>query len=157
MKKLLAVIGAFTIGAVFAADDIYVARENENASDEPCEGRGTQALPYRTIQAAVDAAGVGATVWVGRGVYADEPTASDGVMTRVVIGKSLKLESLEGRAVTHIVGARAATETGVGAGAVRGIRVTEQDVIIKGFTIRDCAVPSDSKNGGGVCMLNASP
>ena len=155
--KLFSLLLAFAVGGTVLADDIYVAREDANASDEPCEGRGTQALPYKTIQAAVTAAPVGANVWVGRGVYADEPTASDGVMTRVVIGKSLKLESLEGRAVTHIVGARAATETGVGAGAVRGIRVTEQDVIIKGFTIRDCAVPSDSKNGGGVCMLNASP
>ena len=155
--KLFSLLLAFAVGGTVLADDIYVAREDANASDEPCDGRGTQALPYKTIQAAVTAAPVGANVWVGRGVYADEPTLSDSVPTRVVIEKSLKLESLEGRSVTHIVGAKAATETGVGEGAVRGIRVTAQDVVIKGFTIRDGAVPVDSKYGGGVCMLNSAP
>ena len=154
--KLFSLLLAFAVGGTVLADDIYVAREDANASDEPCEGRGTQALPYKTIQAAVTAAPVGANVWVGRGVYADEPTLSDSVPTRVVIGKSLKLESLEGRDVTHIVGAKDATDNGIGPNAVRGIRVTAQDVIVKGFTIRDCAVPS-GKNGGGVCMLNATP
>ena len=92
MKMLLQMILSLAAGAAFATD-IYVARESAQASDEPCEGRGTRALPYKTIQAAVDAAPDGANIWVGRGVYADTPTTSDSVLTRVVIGKSLKLFS----------------------------------------------------------------
>ena len=152
-SKLLSLLLVFAVGgAVFAADDIYVARENENASDEPCEGRGTQALPYKTIQAAVNAAGVGATVWVDEGVYADEPTTDpDGEKVRVAITNvRINLISLKGREKTHIVGAHGTGDHGHGEGAVRGIYVNKADVVIAGFTIRDCAVASTSKNGGGV-------
>lgn len=161
MKKLMLTVMAAALATVLpAANTLYVAQEHPAASDEPGEGRGTADLPYKTIQAAVTAVEEYGTVKVDRGTYADEPTDCNGQATRVVIAKSLTLESIRGRDVTHIVGAKGAGETGIGEGGVRGIRATVKDVIIRGFTIRDCgtslAEASDDYFGGGVKLALAS-
>jgi len=48
---LAAVLG---FGSAFAAGPWYVAKEDANAADALVDGRGTEALPFRTIQAALD-------------------------------------------------------------------------------------------------------
>ena len=70
-KNMLAVIAAFAATAALAAGPWYVAKEDPNAADTPVEGRGTEALPFRTIQAALDNAAfeAGDTVYVKPGLY----------------------------------------------------------------------------------------
>ena len=57
---------AFLVGTLYAAGPWYVDVNDPNAADTLCEGRGTEALPFKTIQAALDNSSfeVGDTVYV---------------------------------------------------------------------------------------------
>ena len=61
----------FLVGAVHAAGPWYVDVNNPNAADTNVEGRGTEALPFKTIQAALDNSSfeAGDTVYVKPGTY----------------------------------------------------------------------------------------
>ena len=111
----------------------------------------TEALAFETIQEAVAAASAGDTVKVKPGVYDSGATAlpSDdgGNLVRVLVDKKLRIESTDGAAVTHIVGAADtdgketdanARKYGLGDKAVRCVSVLDAGAgtIIKGFTIR---------------------
>ena len=50
------------------AADLYVAQKDPAANDK---NPGTEALPFKTIQPATDAAGPGDTIWVKAGLYQD--------------------------------------------------------------------------------------
>lgn len=124
---------------------------------------------YRTIQDAVDAAEAGATIFVRPGIYDEggktfsHTYASDdsGVLkgktfdltNRVYITKSLTLQATSSNpADTHIVGARdlnpIGNTLGIGPAAVRCIYAADvNNVVIKGFTIRDGASQAVTKEG----------
>ncbi len=118
------------------------------------EGRGSEDSPYRTIQAAVDAAASGSTIKVKPGVYDEGLKHYNNWDNRVFIDqKVLKIVSTGGKDVTHITGS----------GSIRcvGFRDAEGSVV-EGFTIRDgnatysqTTDPLDGR-GGGVLGIDAS-
>ena len=130
--------------SVFAANTWWVAKEDPNASDA---NAGTEELPFRTIQAALDNPNfvAGDTVNVKRGIYDEGERISDTtvISNRVLITKAVHLVGVEGAAVTHIVGAKSPGSTATGGRgdyATRCIFVDEAartaDMVIEGFTIR---------------------
>ena len=130
--------------SVFAANTWWVAKEDPNASDA---NAGTEAAPFRTIQAALDNPNfvAGDTVNVKRGIYDEGESISEAsvISNRVLITKAVHLVGVEGAAVTHIVGAKSPGSTATGGRgdyATRCIFVDEAartaDMVIEGFTIR---------------------
>ena len=113
-------------------------------------GAGTEANPCLTIQAAIGKAAAGDTIKVRPGDYdsgATRDTISDGKgLARVLIDKQLRIESTDGAAVTHIVGAsdttsesaQVAKDNGFGENSVRCVTADDNAVgsTLKGFTIR---------------------
>ena len=158
MKKLL-ILSFFGVGllnlSVFGAGPWYVAKEDPNAADTLVEGRGTEALPFRTIQAALDntAFEAGGTVYVKRGVYDEGGKMSSysnwNMTNRVWITKQVYLKALDGRDVTHIVGKWSNTDDeGRAADSIRCIGVKGAlGTVIEGFTLRDGA---SSRSGSAV-------
>lgn len=160
LKIVLSCAAAMTLSAVAgAANVLYVACDDPNASDEAVEGRGTEALPYATIQAAVAAAQEDWTVLVKPGVYtngtAKSPSSSNpNQSNRVMIDKRIRLESTAGAAKTAIRGCWKPGET-YGSDAIRAVYVaaTAEGSVVKGFTIADGATQNDiaqHDHGGGV-------
>ena len=169
----VAVVSSFTTWA----GTLYVDKEKGNDTT----GNGSSENPYATIQKAVDESEAGGTVLVRPGVYDSgvtdgnerDSTIGASFRCRVYIDKKLTLESTDGAAVTHIVGAADTTSDtaykGMGANAVRciGIRKYSLSVFITGFTIRDgysnnvggSTTKTGSDNqvnyGGGICGHNA--
>lgn len=164
MKQLLmAVVAVLGISSAFAVEPNtwWVAKEDANASDELVTGRGTEALPFRTIQAALDNPGflAGDTVLVKPGDYDEVETRATGNYkgsNRVTIVKTVYLKAYDttpiGRAKTRIIGKIGTTSTSVancGTNCVRCICVTSaaDGTVIEGFTLKDgCAFYND---GGG--------
>ena len=132
MNRTFMVLVTAVAAAVACADDIYV----------DCNGT----KDYATIQAAVNAASAGDTVWVLPGVYdAGGYVDANGYTNRVYINKSIRLVATSSNPDdTHIVGALDTTPSGDvhgrGPAAVRGIYVPSTvdaaDIVVKGFTIR---------------------
>ena len=150
MKKTLMWLATAVAAAAFA-DEIYV----------DCNGT----KDYTTIQAAVDAANEGDTIWVLPGTYATGGRVDgNGFTNRVYIDKALTLRATSSNPDdTHIVGARDTTPSGDAQGrgpaAVRGVYVAKgtANVVVWGFTIRGCATPStgpaaDGGMAGGVVV-----
>lgn len=124
--------------------------------------------PYYTIQAAVEAAEAGETVFVRNGIH-DVGGALDGFSTpmsnRVYVAKSLTLvgESKEG---AIIKGAHATEEVddkglGCGANAVRCLGINADNVVVSNLTFtggatRNTTAGNDKEenNGGGVYVAN---
>ena len=160
LKIALSCVTAVVLSAVAgAADVLYVDINDPNASDEAGEGRGTEALPYATIQAAVAAAQEDWTVLVKPGVYtngaAKSPSSSNPYQSnRVMIDKRIRLESTAGAAKTEIRGCWKPGGT-YGSGAIRAVYIaaTAEGTVVKGFTIADSATQNDiasHDHGGGV-------
>ena len=152
---------AKTLLGTFAGKTYYVSKTGSN-------GAGTDwATAKRTIQDAIDLCVAGDTVLVDEGDYADTTDVAIGqsgiVPTVAYINKRIRLVSRYGKERTHIVGKWSDDGAGAGVGAHRGIYITQADVLVEGFTIRDCAtVGADSgvnnyfSNGGGVAATATS-
>ena len=147
-KSVLAVvISALALWAM--AGDLYVD------SNALVDGNGSFATPYRTIQAAVDAAAAGDVVLVAAGTYAEgSAKCADSGYARVCITKSLTIKGA-GRDKSVIVGARGSGTAGLGTGAVRCVSIEADDVEISGFTICNGHTTGTSESsasglGGGV-------
>ena len=145
-KNMLAVVVAFAATAVLAAGPWYVAKEDPNAADTLVEGRGTEALPFRTIQAALDNAAfeAGDTVYVKPGVY-DEGMKKDNfshsMTNRVFISKPVHLKAIGKKSDTVIAGHISEQDpvTGCGTNSIRcvGIAADATGTTIEGFTFRN--------------------
>lgn len=147
MKKLALASLAASFLSLATADDLYVDCGDPLAADDAAEGRGSSDLPYRTIQAAVDAAvrddAVG-TIWVRPGVYADGSSASSAdacnpnQQNRVVLKKRLRLVSTAGAGRTEIRGRFGdPANAHLGAETVRALLVEPAAAgsIVEGFTL----------------------
>ena len=99
---------ALSVGAHGAAVARYVATNGAHVS--PFSSWATAAT---NIQAAVDVAQAGETVWVGSGVYASGSRSCGGWNNRVAVTNSITVRSVSGPAVTKIVGTDGADMTGV--------------------------------------------
>ncbi len=106
------------------------------------------------IQTAVDAAVDGDTVWVTNGVYQSGGRAVHGTMTnRVAITNHITVQSVNGPAVTFIVGAPCPTNNSLGNGAIRGV-VMFTNSTLSGFTVTNGhtlgSTPWYEAGGGGI-------
>ena len=126
----------------------HVATNGNNAA------AGTNwATAKQTIQAAVDAAEAGDVVWVSNGIYATGGRPANGgtLPNRVVIDKSLTVQSVNGSEETIIQGAGP-----IGDAAVRCVYVGP-NVVLSGFTLTDGNTRNgmlddvDNKGGGAWC------
>lgn len=105
-------------------------------SASPTAPYGGWATASRVIQDAVNVALPGDTVLVTNGVYATSGRAVSGTMTnRVAIEKALWVTSVNGPAVTVIMGAEA-PEGGNGEGAIRCAYLAA-NAVLSGFTLRN--------------------
>ena len=142
-----------TVTVTIAAADHYVAPGGAHVAPY-----ASWANAATTIQAAVDAASAGAVILVSNGVYgtggkAGYPSGST-LTNRLVVSNAMTVRSLNGPAVTAIVGARDASGTN-GPAAVRGVYLAAGAQLI-GFTISNGATRALSaynhnyESGGGV-------
>jgi len=109
IRHALLAAAMFFAPAAFATNTWYVAKEDPAAANTLDEGRGSEALPFRTIQAALDnpAFEAGDIVLVKRGDYDEGEYFVNGsynMTNRVYISKTVHLKAVDGRDVTRIVG-----------------------------------------------------
>lgn len=145
----------FAAGAV--AGEIFVDAKNGQDGD----GRGSEAAPYLTIQAAVDVAKAGDTITLFPGDYTNGVRETTGSKNRVIINKKLTIRSKEGRKSrdeTRIVGAWdeteiASTPYGYGPNAIRCVWLESgsSGTVLEGITFYRGSVPYNSNNGTGTC------
>ena len=167
MHEKMTFLGLALAASLLARADIYVDCRDANAADDTAEGRGGAELPYATIQAAVNAAAEGETVWVRPGVYTNgtaNTPSSGGIgntsqQNRVMIDKRIRLESTRGAAVTEIRGAWKPGGT-YGVGAIRAVYIAPaaSNTVVKGFTIANGSTRNDTASkdrGGGVFFQGA--
>ena len=135
------------------ADTYYVATNGVDAA-----GRGSEESPFETIQYAIESATTDSTIYVKPGIY-NKGGAENGTDVkhgnRVKLTKKVHLESTDGAAVTHIVGAPDPDTGGVGSKAVRCVLSPDADSAgstIVGFTLRD-GYGSDSQRAGGFLQM----
>ena len=158
MKRLALALLASMVQILPGAEVTYYV--NCNAAPP---GEGSENAPFKTIQAAIEAAksvdGV-VTVNVAAGAYADgTTTCADGGYARVcVTRKSVKIVGA-GRDKCFIVGEKGSGTAGLGEGAARCVSIEADDVEISGFTIcNGHTTGTDSENangfGGGVYSHN---
>ncbi len=141
LAALAAHVGT-VLGAHGAKIDRFVATNGTHVS--PFTSWATAAT---NIQAAVDVAQDGETVWVGNGVYATGTRSCGGWTNRVAVTNAVTVRSADGPAVTQIRGAAGMTGVYLGPGAS-----------LVGFTVTNCGSLSVSVGGvyGGTvsnCVL----
>ena len=131
IKLLALAIGALASLELFA-DGRTLWVDCSGAAETP---DGSEAAPYATIQAAVDAAAEGDTVKVRPGVYDTDEIAGPGeTRARVVIDKALTVESTDGKDATFILGRKGTASDG----AVRCLVICNgAAAVVKGFTLAD--------------------
>ncbi len=148
MKRLCCpnLAGTLVLATVAAAPaaDFYVNGTNAGAE------LGTQASPFRTVQAAIDAAGAGDKIRVAAGTY---------VQNLRIQGKALVLEGgYSGGWVRDLAG-NTTTLSGAGGNAV--INIIEADVTIDGFRITGGIGSTEELpygyHGGGIYSRGGSP
>ena len=164
-KNMLAIVGVFTASAALAAGPWYVAKEDPNAADTLVDGRGTEVLPFRTIQAALDnpAFEAGDTVYVKPGVYDEgmkEDTLKYSMTNRVYIAKAVHLKAVGKKADTVIAGHISPLDErdGCGPDSIRCVFIDADatGTTIEGFTFRNGRSTNISnsdrvyRKGGGV-------
>ena len=133
------VFGRVDMGA-YEYNYLHVATNGSDSADAM-----SWATAKQTLQAAVDAATNGCTVWVSNGVYATGGRVVPGsvVTNRVAIDKPITVQSVNGPGVTTIQG-----EGPVGAAAVRCAYVGT-NAVLTGFTLTN-GVAGDW-GGGAYC------
>ncbi|NCC52951.1 MAG: choice-of-anchor D domain-containing protein, partial [Spartobacteria bacterium] len=145
--------GTVDAGAYEFLDGYYV-----DASRPDDSGNGfTWATAKQTIQAAVDIAVAGKTVWVTNGLYNTGGALTPGyaLTNRVCVTKAITVRSVNGPDVTSIVGAGP-----VGASAVRGVFMTNGATlagftVTNGFTLNSGSTANE-RMGGGVFVSGSS-
>ena len=177
MKQVLFCYATIAVAATsLAANTWYANARNYNEAyatpaDYIAAGfDGTTAdKGFGTIQAAIDASTTkaGDTILVCPGIYDKggkmfTVQGTEYGFTRVVIGKSLTLESTHGASETHIVGKHADTENGLGDGFIRCVGQSWATSTLKGFTIRDGATgdggdTAPNRGGAVYTQRGASP
>ena len=158
MKRCAAFMTLSTTLGLFAAQPTVVYVDCSLADYAGHDGTSTN-LALRTIQEGVDAVATNGTVYVLPGVYdsgyAVDGWSDGGNTNRVFITKKIRLESIGGASVTHIVGKRSSqTAYALGDDAIRCVALggNSDGTVIKGFTIRDGA----TKRTGGGTNVNAN-
>ena len=167
MRKSMAVAVA-TVATAWnaAATDYWVDRARPNDSGDGL----SEATAKRTIQAAVDLAGSGDTVWVKPGDYDEGGNAVVAINNQTnrvnIIDKSnLTIKSTGGKAVTRIVGRYGTTaDSNLGTDAIRCVFVSggTGGIRIEGFTFLNGATGLDDAratpitSGGAFYGWNAS-
>ncbi|MGN0852363.1 MAG: choice-of-anchor Q domain-containing protein [Kiritimatiellia bacterium] len=153
---------AVCLCACAAAQGVTTNYVSMSGADDAAHTGKSWALAKRTIQAAVDLCGSGDVVMVDDGTYCETTDVAiqnsnhpevTSIPTVVHITKPIKLVSRNGKERTHIVGAWADTESGLGVGAHRGImNSAAAGTVIQGFTIRDCAtVGTGTGHNDAIC------
>lgn len=152
-SRWLAMVCGFLTACPLLATEYFVSDETGDDSNS-----GDKDHPFKTIQAAVTKAARSDVITVMPGTYAtggDESCTYTSSGKDTTLGpsrvwvhskKDLLIRSQKGAAVTHIVGARAATDSGCGDGAWRCIAVDNSGgTVIRGFTLRDGATVPTSE------------
>ena len=119
----------------------------------PAPPYSSWATAATNIQDAVDAAAPGGLVLVSNGVYDAGARSVDGMSNRVAVSMPLIVRSLNGPAVTSVVGYQVPGTTN-GAAAVRCAYLTD-GAMLDGFTLTNGATQTSgnnvsSRSGGGV-------
>ena len=151
---ILCVAGGMTCPAA----DWHVTTNGNDAAD------GTSwATAKQTIQAGVDAATNGDTVWVNNGVYETGGRTAVGSLTnRVVIDKPVMVQSVNGPQATVIRGAQdtSTRSDGLGNAAVRCVFLSS-NAVLSGFSLMDGSTRwtkaghFDGDGGGAKCDSTA--
>ena len=147
---LVLFMGFIGLQQAMAAAEVWVSDERGNDAT----GAGTFESPYKTIQKGVDEVDANGTVKILRGVYgAGEEHFAGSHTNRVVIsGKSVTLDGVEGKDVTHLVGyLDPTTDYGHGPTAIRCIYIADEvakNSVIKNLTLRDSGADSANTNSG---------
>ena len=162
MKRIIfcLMVSAATTAVHAAAKTWYVDDDNYNESytnvadyvEHGFDGTNKDKA-FGTIQMAVDKASSGDTILVCPGVY--DTGVSNLVVSgsncgacRINVHKSVRIESTDGAAATHIVGAwDKTTESGRGPNAIRCVGHYWTSPVFKGFTFRDGATQDDGTGG----------
>ena len=129
------------------------------SSTSPAWPYGSWATAATNIQTAVDAAPSGATILVSNGVYQTGVRTVYGMSNRVAVTKAVLVQSLNGPAVTSLVGYRMPGTTN-GSMAVRCAYLTN-GAVLAGFTLTNGATQTsgDAQKqvcGGGVWCESAN-
>jgi hypothetical protein len=138
---------------VTAATANYVRQTNAH----PMSPYATWATAATNIQAAVDAAYVGSTIWVSNGIYQTGGRIISGgsLSNRVVVTKPVAVRSVNGPDATFIIGSRATAAANFGnnvrcvylaaGSALSGFTLTNGGTRASGSTV------SDTSGGGVYC------
>ncbi len=139
MARRSPIVRAF--GAVLLLSSIAPAETtwHVDVANCPGPGSGTQADPFCTIQAGIDAAGSGDTVLILPGTYYE---AID------FIGKALTVRSADGHDATVI------NASGLNSSVVKCVNGEGPDTVLQGLTITGGAAPFE---GGGMYIDASSP
>jgi len=139
-------------GSVAATTEVAIVEPDCNLYVRPGGDDGAAGTnwvtAFATIQAAVDAASLGCTIWLTNGVYTNGGRAVEaGLTNRAAVDRVVTVRSVNGPAFTAIAG-----QGGIGPGAVRcvwlgsGARL-DGFTLTNGFTL---ATGTSEKQGGGI-------
>jgi autotransporter-associated beta strand protein len=123
------------------------------ASTNPVPPYSSWATAATNIQDAIDTTSPGGIVWVSDGVYQSGAQAVHGMSNRVAVTKPVTVRSLNGPAMTSIVGYQVPGTTN-GADAVRCVYLTN-GAMLSGFTLTNGATQTSggsttNQSGGGI-------
>ncbi|MBU1694776.1 MAG: PKD domain-containing protein, partial [Verrucomicrobia bacterium] len=144
-------------GAVAATAEVTIVAQDCHLYVHPGGDDGAAgtnwATALATIQAVVDASSLGCTIWVSNGTYATGGRAVQaGLTNRVAVDQAVIVRSLNGPAVTAIVGQPCPTNGGAGAGAVRCVYLGS-GARLDGFTLTNgftLSSGTEQQQGGGI-------